>query len=139
MKTATTCSSGDLKVEIEVGHFMLTEDPPTNSTVCDGIRNILSNYRDEYSLRFGRQDLTEIPIRIRATEDLRTLGVESPYAVSGHTYDDAIDLGQSAWDSLPHELNHVRTGPGHSGWCVDYEPWSEAVLGIDQRSYLQCP
>src|SRR5215469_11270600 len=86
MKTATTCSSGDLKVEIEVGHFMLTEDPRTNSTVCDGIRNILSNYRDEYSLRFGRQDLTEIPIRIRATEDLRTLGVESPYAVSGHTY-----------------------------------------------------
>lgn len=138
MKTAATCSSGDLTVQMEAGHFLLTEDPKTNSTVCDGIQMVLSNYRDEYSLRFGREDLAEIPIRIRATDDLRTTGIESPFNVSGHTYDDAIDLAQSAWDSLPHELNHVRAGPGHSGWCVDYEPWSEQILGINQRSYLQC-
>ena len=139
MKAAVTCSVGDLVVQIEDGHFMLTEDPQKNLTVCDGIRSILSNFREEYGLRFGRQDLAETPIRIRAAEDLRTIGVESPFPVSGHTYDDAIDLAQSAWDSLPHELNHVRTGSGHSGWCIDYEPRSEAVLGIDQRSYLQCP
>ena len=125
-------------VQIEAGHFMLTEDPQTNSTVCDGIRMTLSHYRDEYGLRFGRQDLRDIPVRIRATEDLRTIGIESPFMVSGHTYDDAIDLAQSEWSALPHELNHVRTGSGHSGWCVDYEPWSEEVLGIDQRSYLHC-
>lgn len=37
-----------------------------------------------------------------------------------------------------HELNQVRVGPGHEGWCREFEPWSEAVLGVDERAYLGC-
>jgi hypothetical protein len=138
MKVASTCADGALTVELEAGHFMLTGSPAANAGICDAIRSIVSTYRDEYELRFGHQRLTRSPVRIRATEDLRATGIQASYVVTGHTYDDAVDLAQSAWESLPHELNPVRTGPGHAGWCADYEPWSEEVLGIDQRSYLGC-
>ena len=138
MQVAATCSSGDLTVQIEAGHFLLSEDPRTASAVCEGIRMMLVSYREAYAVRFGNQDLRGIPVRIRSTDDLRTTGIESPLGVSGHTYGDAIDLAELAWNSLPHELNHLRTGPGHTGWCADFEPWSEEVLGINQRSYLHC-
>jgi len=64
--------------------------------------------------------------------------VDEPFAVSGHTYENAIDLARTALETFPHELNHLRSGRGHDGWCADFEPWSEAVLGISQRSYLGC-
>ena len=57
---------------------------------------------------------------------------------TGRTYADAIDLARFDWAELPHELNHVRVGPGHEGWCLDFEPWSEAVLGIDEGAHLGC-
>lgn len=125
-------------MEIEDGHPVLDDDPHHRARGCAAVAGALVQIREEYEARFGHQDLASIPVRVRAVDDLRTVGVEGRYAVSGHAYADAIDLGQSAIEAFPHELNHVRTGPSHDGWCVDYEPWSELVLGVNQRGYLGC-
>ena len=139
MVLGAICSRGDLRVEIEDGYSSLGDDPHQRARRCSVLAEALGKYREEYEARFGRQDLGEIPIRIRAADDLRSVGVKGQFAVSGHTYVDAIDLGRDALEAFPHELNHVRTGLSHDGWCVDYEPWSESVLGINQRGYLGCP
>jgi len=127
MKVGERCSSGDLVVEMELG----------SATRCSDALARSDQFRAVYGARFGAQDLAGIPVRYRVTEFLNIPGYEG-WNIIGHTYDDAIDLANGHFESLPHELNHVRTGPSHDGWCKDYEPWSEAVLGIDQRSYLGC-
>ncbi len=138
MSVATTCARGDLSIEIEDGHSLLTGDPSVDGRECMALAAALRHYREEYELRFGRVNLTNVTIRLRAADDLRTTGVESQFTVSGHTYGDAIDLAGAGLEAFPHELNHLRTGLGHDGWCLDYEPWSEEVLGINQRGYLGC-
>jgi hypothetical protein len=138
MSVGAACAEGDLKVEIAVGHSLLSGDQDTDGERCGGVAEALEEYRREYERRFGRQQLAGIPIRIHEVDDLRSIGVEGRFPVSGHTYDDAIDLARDALEAFPHELNHVRTGAGHDGWCIDYEPWSEEVLGINQRGYLGC-
>jgi hypothetical protein len=127
MKVGERCRSGDLTVEMELGSTISCSDALARSV----------EFRAEYAARFGGHDLTGIPVRYRTSEHLDVPGYEG-WNITGCTYDDAIDLANGHFEGLPHELNHVRKGPGHAGWCVDYEPWSEAVLGIDQRSYLGC-
>src|SRR5262249_48466797 len=117
-----SCQEGDLKVEVEGQH-------PIS---CRELLRVTLNYRAEYEARFGRQDLTGRPVRYR---DADLVDRDSH---TGRTYPDAIDLARFEWGELPHELNHVRAGPGHDRWCEDFEPWSEAVLGIDERAYLGC-
>ena len=73
-------------------------------------------------------------MRVRAKDELTHTGP----GVVGSTSADAIDLGVDHIGAFPHELNHVRTGSGHAGWCIDFEPWSEEVLGINARTYLGC-
>jgi hypothetical protein len=51
-----------------------------------------------------------------------------------------IGLDGSKW--LSHEFHHVQFGPSsanHAGWCVDFEPWEGAILGLDEHVYLGCP
>lgn len=127
MRIGERCRSGDLTVEMEVG---------STDTCSDALARSV-HFRAQYNARFGGQDLVRIPVRYRAAERLDIPGYDG-WNITGHTYDDAIDLAKGHFEGLPHELNHVRTGLGHEGWCIDYEPWSEAVLGIDQRSYLGC-
>jgi hypothetical protein len=89
-------------------------------------------YRALYESRFGHLDLTGIPVRYRAAIYL------DGDSHSGMTYVDAIDIAVTGRAGLPHELNHVRTGPSHEGWCLDYEPWSKTILGLDESAYLHC-
>lgn len=146
MQVGAGCPFGDTSLQLEEGHSLL--DPGTRPAVWQSLtpdevcQHIVSDwlqlYRDEYEVRFGHIALSDRVVRLRKTSDLRKTGLESDDAISGHTYSDAIDLGADGSDSLPHELNHVRTGSGHDGWCIDFEPWSEQVLGINQRVYLGC-
>ncbi|HZX43371.1 MAG TPA: hypothetical protein VFE93_16140 [Myxococcaceae bacterium] len=137
MPIAVACSSGDLTLEIETGSDVL-QTMSTERECCLSQLDSLSFLRGLYETRFGHLDLRGWLVRIRATDDLRNTGLDVDYSVAGHTYSDAIDLAAHENTSLPHELNHVRRGSGHGGWCADFEPWSEQVLGIDQREYLGC-
>ncbi|HZJ55123.1 MAG TPA: hypothetical protein VFD38_13365 [Myxococcaceae bacterium] len=138
MTVGVACVRGDLRVEIAAGHPKLTGVPDADARWCTELAATLAQYRAAYEERFGHQELVGIPVRLQAVDDLRSIGAHGRYALSGATYADAIDLARNGIESFPHELNHVRTGPSHQGWCVDYEPWSETVLGIDQRGYLGC-
>jgi hypothetical protein len=129
MQVAETCRAGDLTLQFEVGLAESFRVPP----VCGDVLAQFQADRDLYQARFGRIDLTEIPVRLRTAVYLDGDGH------TGEAYVNAIDLGVTGWRNLPHELNHVRTGyNGHVGWCVDFEPWSESVLAIDERLYLGC-
>jgi hypothetical protein len=146
IEVAAACPFGDGWVQMEAGHYLLDPDttaPPWRSAapqqICEGVVSTwLQPYRDEYEARFGHVVLSDRVVRLRKANDLRDTGLEGDVSISGHTYPDAIDLSAGSWESLPHELNHVRTGSGHLGWCIDFEPWSEQVLGLDQRVYLGC-
>ena len=124
MQIGARCQRGDLRLEVEEGVPL---------PGCNELLAITVAYREAYEAEFGHLDLSGVRVRFRASVFVMDGGF------TGHTYSDAIDIGQHQWQDVPHELNHVRTGPGHDGWCLDYEPWSEAVLGIDQRAYLGCP
>ena len=116
------CREADLEVQVEAGHPI----------PCQELLRLSANYRALFEERFGHQSLVGIPIRYRDRDFL------DDAHHTGWRYADAIDLGRLNWAELPHELNHVRTGPGHQGWCVDFEPWSEEVLRVDERAYLGC-
>ena len=133
MAVAVRCTVGDLTVEIERGSAVL-EVMQTQEDSCLSTLHTLAFLRGLYQDRFGRQDLTDSRVRVRARDELTDIGP----GVVGSTWADAIDLGAVHLGAFPHELNHVRTGSGHTGWCIDYEPWSETVLGIDARTYLGC-
>ena len=149
MSVAVECQLGDTVFQIEAGHWLLDPEKTTPGLkgaapehVCREIVELwLQPYREEYEARFGHVSLTEHPVRLRSAQDLR----QSPgfpdhvdFSVGGHTYADAIDLAGGNFGSLPHEMNHVRAGAGHAGWCDDFEPWIESVLGMNQREYLGC-
>ena len=138
MDVGESCARGDLRVQVAAEHPRLTGVPELDAQWCVELLATLEQYREAYEARFGHQQLAHIAVRVQAVDDLRSVGAKGPYALSGATYADAIDLALNGIGSFPHELNHVRSGPSHDGWCIDYEPWSEAVLGIDQRSYLKC-
>lgn len=138
MVVGASCARGDLRVQIAAGHPKLTGVPELDAQWCLEQAATLVQYREAYEERFGHLQLGHIPVRVQAVDDLRSVGAKGPYALSGTTYADAIELARNGIGSFPHELNHVRAGPSHDGWCFDYEPWSEAVLGVDQRSYLGC-
>ena len=128
IQVAESCTMDDTAVQIEAG----VSDEVTVPLTCEGLARMLSAYRAAYEERFGRQGLADRVVRIRRGPYLDDSGH------TGYTYADAIDLTLVGLVGFPHELNHVRTGSGHAGWCVDFEPWSEAVLGVDQRAYLGC-
>jgi hypothetical protein len=146
MQVGAGCPFGDTSLQVEEGHYLLAPASTvavwrslTPQQVCQRIvSDWLQLYRGEYEVRFGQIVLSKRVVRLRKTRDLRDTGLEGDYEIGGHTYSDAIDLGAESTASLPHELNHIRTGSGHSGWCIDFEPWSEQVLGINQRVYLGC-
>jgi hypothetical protein len=123
IQVAETCTTGDLTIEVEAGGA---------GPSCADLTLISQQLRAAYEERFGHQNLDGIRVRFRGEVFI------DRESHTGHTYADAIDLGSHQWDDLPHELNHVRTGAGHTGWCLDFEPWSEAVLGIEERAYLAC-
>ena len=133
MAVAVSCTVGDLTVEIERGSAKL-EVMQTREDSCLSTVHTLAFLRGLYEERFGRQDLTDWRVRVRAMDELTHTGP----GVVGSTSADAIDLGVDHIGAFPHELNHVRTGSGHAGWCIDFEPWSEEVLGINARTYLGC-
>jgi hypothetical protein len=127
IKVGARCAKAGLTIEVEEG----------SPLDCGELLAASLEYRAEYEARFGRQDLSDYVVRFRAADVLSIPGYGG-WNITGHTYDDVIDLAGGHADDLPHELNHVRMGPGHAGWCFDYEPWSEQVLGINQRNYLGC-
>ena len=129
MVPESTCALADLTVEIEAG---------ADTASCDYVARVLTGYRELYERRFGHVDMSDRPVRMRATNDLRTVGVSADFKVGGETYTDAIDLVAYGYIALPHEMHHVQNGPGHGGWCDDFAPWSKVVLGWNQDAYLGC-
>ena len=47
-----------------------------------------------YEERFGHLQLGHILVRVQAVDDLRSVGRRGPYALSGTTYADAIELAE---------------------------------------------
>ena len=156
MTVGVTCQHGDLTLQLEQGYPGTGADGLATADDCQRALDALDGYRAEYEARFGVQDLGNRPVRLRTATDLTmTTDALNKYAslndcylsgsppgqcsiISGNTYADSIDLARNNLLSFPHELNHVRRGLGHSGWCIDYNPWSISVLGWDQSGYLGC-
>jgi hypothetical protein len=133
MDIGAACGKDDLQLKIEVGH------PQANPDGCQAVLSTLVAYREEYEARFGHQDLSDRWVRLRNADDLREVdSLHVDFGVGGETYLDAIDLAKDCLECFPHEMNHVRRGSGHGGWCIDYNPWSIEVLGWDQSAYLGC-
>ena len=128
MRVGSECQFGDTVVQVEQG----------SSLACSAVLPALQGFRDAYQERFGRVDLGGRAIRVRNTGDLRTTGLSMDTGIGGETYADAIDLAGTCLECLPHEMNHARKGPGHSGWCLDFAPWTRDVLGWNQDAYLGC-
>lgn len=133
MQVGERCAVGDLTVELEDGY--------SGASHCPTLAAFARIMEDEYDAHFGHQG--PVTVRLRNTKDLQTDGDGQDFApgwfVTGTTFEGGvIDIALGQLRALPHELNHVRTGAGHGGWCADFEPWSEQVLGINQREYLGC-
>jgi hypothetical protein len=94
---------------------------------------MVDGFRARYEQRWGALALDGWTVRIRTAATFSGDHL-------GTTWTDSrtIDLVDSQWVILPHELNHVRTGSSHDGWCAEFEPWEETELGYNERGYLGC-
>ena len=109
-------------------------DPGLDLEDIQAVAGSLVEYRATYEERFGPVDLNGRVVRIRAEAIPDSDGL----AHRGMTYSDTIDLQSDNFNAFPHELHHLEVGRGHSGWCVDFEPWEEQTLGVEERAYLGC-
>jgi hypothetical protein len=128
-----SCSLGSVPVQIERGVTSPRAD------TCATYASILGEYRDTFVERWGRVALQEEQwtVRVRAGDLADTAGH------TGVTYHHSrvVDIAEAALETFPHELRHVQLGRGsddHHGWCSNFAPWEERVLGVDERAYLGC-
>jgi len=132
---ATSCTLGTVPVQIEKG---VTAGPSLQDT-CRTFASSLGQYRDTFVEGWGQVALQEEQwtVRVRAG-DLAD--------AAGHTgvtyhYSRVVDIAEAALETFPHELRHVQLGRGsddHHGWCSNFAPWEERVLGVNERAYLGC-
>lgn len=113
--------------------IQLESVPAGTNGLCAWTATMVDGLRARYEERWGALALDGWAVRIRTSADFSGDHL-------GTTWPDSrtIDLVDGQWIVLPHELNHVRMGEGHSGWCAEFEPWEEAELGLNERAYLGC-
>ncbi|HET9037089.1 MAG TPA: hypothetical protein VFN45_12825 [Myxococcaceae bacterium] len=133
--TAGRCNLGTVPLLIEKG--VTVRGSP--ASVCQAYASILTDYRDTFVDWWG-------PVALH--EEDWTVRVRAGAAVdaAGHTgityhYSRVVDVAEGALETFPHELRHVQLGRGsddHHGWCSNFAPWEEEVLGVNERDYLGC-
>lgn len=127
MAVATQCTSS-------TGITIQLESVPSGTfRLCEWSALMVDGLRARYEERWGALALDGWTVRIRqaATFSGDHLGT---------TWHETrtIDLVGGQWIVFPHELNHVRMGSGHDGWCAEFWPWEETEFGFDERGYLGC-
>jgi hypothetical protein len=133
--TVGRCNLGTVPLLIEQG--VTVRGSP--ASVCQAYASILTDYRDTFVEWWG-------PVALH--EEDWTVRVRAGAAVdaAGHTgityhYSRVVDVAEGALETFPHELRHVQLGRGsddHHGWCSNFAPWEEEVLGVNERDYLGC-
>ena len=133
--TVGRCNLGTVPLLIEKG--VTVRGSP--ASVCQAYASILTDYRDTFVEWWG-------PVALH--EEDWTVRVRAGAAVdaAGHTgityhYSRVVDVAEGALETFPHELRHVQLGRGsddHHGWCSNFAPWEEEVLGVNERDYLGC-
>jgi hypothetical protein len=133
--TAGQCNLETVPLLIEKG--VTVRDSP--ASVCQRYASILMNYRDTFVEWWGPVALQEEEwtVRVRAGAAVDATGH------TGITYHHSrvVDVAEAALETFPHELRHVQLGRGsddHQGWCSNFAPWEEEVLGVNERDYLGC-
>ena len=129
---ATSCTLGTVPVQIEKG-------VSSEHDSCQTFAAILGQYRDTFVESWGHVALQkeQWTVRVRAGDVADTAGHTG---VTYH-YSRVVDIAEAALETFPHELRHVQLGRGsddHHGWCRNFAPWEERVLGVDERAYLGC-
>ncbi|MGZ6027912.1 MAG: hypothetical protein ACXWK5_00730 [Myxococcaceae bacterium] len=133
---AASCTAGTIPVQLEQG--VAVHGSP--ASVCQAFAQVLVEYRATFEADWGGVPLQEeqwtIRVRVGSTVDAD--------GHTGITYHRSriVDIAEGSPETFPHELRHVQLGPGsddHHGWCRNFEPWEERVLGVDERTYLGCP
>jgi hypothetical protein len=138
--TAGRCNLGTLPlltIPLVIEEGVAVRDSP--GTACQAYASILVEYRDTFVEWWGQVALHEEgwTVRVRAG---------AAVDAAGHTgityhYSRVVDVAEGALETFPHELRHVQLGRGsddHHGWCSNFAPWEEEVLGVNERAYLGC-
>jgi hypothetical protein len=126
---AGRCTLGSLPVLLERGV----------ASACATDASILDEYRQTFVESWGGVALEEEQWTLR----VRAGAVADAAGHTGVTYHHSrvVDIAEAALETFPHELRHVQLGRGsddHHGWCSNFAPWEERVLGVDERGYLGC-
>jgi hypothetical protein len=134
MDVAARCRLGGIPVLIEQG---VTSSA---SIACGTYASILGEYRETFVDSWGAVALEEEQWTLR----VRAGAVADSAGHTGVTYHHSrvVDIAEAALETFPHELRHVQLGRGsddHHGWCSNFAPWEERVLGVDENAYLGCP
>ena len=132
---AASCALETVPLLIESG----VTSPSPNGDTCRTYASILGEYRDTFVEGWGLVELQEEQWTVRVRAGSLADG-------AGHTgvtyhYSRVVDIAEAALETFPHELRHVQLGRGsddHHGWCSNFAPWEERVLGVDERAYLGC-
>ncbi|HUM09675.1 MAG TPA: hypothetical protein VLT82_01880 [Myxococcaceae bacterium] len=130
---AGTCSVDGVRIEVEEGVL----GGLGGETPCSYSGRFVSVWRAIYQERWGGVSLDSWIVRIRAPGLLDRAGH------AGLTWYDErlIELSQSHFELLPHELHHARLGEpssDHGGWCADFVPWELERNIQDERVRLGC-
>jgi hypothetical protein len=133
MDVGARCSLRSVPVLIEQG----VTSPA--SIDCATYASILGEYRDTFVDSWGAVALEEEQWTLR----VRAGAVADAAGHTGVTYHHSrvVDVAEAALETFPHELRHVQLGRSsddHHGWCSNFAPWEEQVLGVDERAYLGC-
>ncbi len=130
---AETCTADGVRIEVEngvLGGF-------GGETPCIHSGRFVSVWRQTYQDRWGVVPLESWTVRIRAADLVDASGH------AGLTWYERrlIEVSQSHFELLPHELHHVRLGEpsnDHHGWCEDFVPWELERHIQDERDRLGC-
>ena len=129
------CRLGTVPVLIEDGLVLNGSSEAT----CHTYATILGQYRTTFEESWG-------PVALQAEQWTLRVRAGATVDAIGHTgvtyhHDRVVDIAADAFETFPHELRHVQLGRGsddHHGWCSNFAPWEERVLGVDERGYLGC-
>jgi hypothetical protein len=130
---AGACTIDGVRIEVEegvLGGF-------GGETPCSYSGRFVAVWRGTYEERWGGVPLESWTVRIRTPDLVDDRGH------AGLTWYDRqlIELSQSHFELLPHELHHAGQGAGsstHPGWCADFVPWELDRHIQDERSRLGC-
>lgn len=112
--------------------IQLESVPAGTVSLCGWTAAMVDGLRASYEEKWGMLSMDGWTVRIRTAANFygEHLGATWPESRT-------IDLVDGQMIVLRHELNHIRVGPGHDGWCNEFEPWEES-FGFNEKAYLGC-